>query len=59
MALKRENLLPDYRWILLFSGCLLLIYLLRPILAPFLFAAILAYICSPLVTGWVKLNWAA
>lgn len=58
MALKRENLLPDYRWILLFSGCLLLIYLLRPILAPFLFAAILAYICSPLVDrlGKIKLG---
>ncbi len=58
MALKRENLLPDYRWILLFSGCLLLIYLLRPILAPFLFAAILAYVCSPLVDrlGNIKLG---
>lgn len=58
MALKRENLLPDYRWILLFSGCLLLIYLLRPILAPFLFAAILAYICSPLLDrlGNIKLG---
>lgn len=49
MTTKRENVLPDYRWILLAFGFLLLVYLLRPILAPFLIAAILAYICSPLV----------
>ncbi|HEU4708252.1 MAG TPA: AI-2E family transporter [Methylophilaceae bacterium] len=49
MASKQENVLPDFRWILLFAGCLVLIYLLRSILAPFLFAAVLAYICSPLV----------
>lgn len=49
MTAKRDNALPDYRWILLIAGVLLLIYLLKPILAPFLIAAILAYICSPLV----------
>ena len=49
MASKQENVLPDFRWILLFAGFLVLIYLLRSILAPFLFAAVLAYICSPLV----------
>ena len=49
MTNKQENVLPDYRWMVLFAALLLLIYLLRPILAPFLFAAILAYICSPIV----------
>lgn len=49
MASKQENDLPDFRWILLFAGFLVLVYLLRSILAPFLFAAVLAYICSPLV----------
>ena len=49
MATKRENVLPDYRLLLLAGIFLLLLYLLLPILAPFLIAAILAYICSPLV----------
>ncbi|HEY8118395.1 MAG TPA: AI-2E family transporter [Methylophilaceae bacterium] len=49
MTTKRENNLPDYRWIALSVALLLLVYLLKPILAPFLIAAILAYICSPLV----------
>ena len=49
MTTKRENVLPDYRLILLAAAFLLLLYLLLPILAPFLIAAILAYICSPLV----------
>lgn len=49
MTDKRENVLPDYRWIVLIAASLFLIYLLRPILAPFVFAAILAYICNPLV----------
>jgi predicted PurR-regulated permease PerM len=49
MASKQENILPDYRVILLLVAVLGLIYLLSPILAPFLIAGILAYICSPLV----------
>lgn len=49
MTAKRENNLPDYRWIMLIAGFFLLVYLLKPILAPFLIAAILAYICNPLV----------
>jgi predicted PurR-regulated permease PerM len=49
MASKQENILPDYRVILLLFAVLGLIYLLSPILAPFLIAGILAYICSPLV----------
>lgn len=49
MASKQENILPDYRLILFLAAVFALIYLLSPILAPFLIAAILAYICSPLV----------
>jgi predicted PurR-regulated permease PerM len=48
MTDKRENVLPDYRIILLVTFSLFIFYLLLPIMAPFLFAAILAYICSPL-----------
>ena len=54
MPSKQENVLPDLRWILLVVGFLVLIYLLRDILAPFLFAAVLAYICSPLVDKFAK-----
>ncbi|HZV62556.1 MAG TPA: AI-2E family transporter [Methylophilaceae bacterium] len=56
MPPKQENVLPDFRWILLLAGGLILIYLLREILAPFLFAAVLAYICSPLVDKFAKLK---
>lgn len=49
MPSKQENILPDYRLVLLLAAALGLIYLLSPILAPFLIAATLAYICSPLV----------
>lgn len=49
MTTKRENLLPDYRLILLLLGFLALVYLLLPILTPFLASAILAYVCNPLV----------
>lgn len=56
MASKQENVLPDLRWILLLAGGLVLIYLLRDILAPFLFAAVLAYICSPLVDKFAHLK---
>lgn len=55
MAYKQENVLPDFRWILLFAGFLVLVYLLREILAPFLFGAVLAYICSPLVDKIARL----
>jgi predicted PurR-regulated permease PerM len=56
MAAKRENVLPDYRLILLAAATLLLLYLLSPILSPFLIAAILAYICTPLVDRLAKLK---
>jgi len=48
MTIKRENGLP-YQWFLVIAGTGLLVYLLKGILAPFLIAAVLAYICSPLV----------
>ncbi len=48
MTAKREKGLP-YQWLAAIAGFGLLVYLLRDILAPFLIAGILAYICSPLV----------
>lgn len=56
MASKQENVLPDFRWLLLFAGVIALIYLLRDILAPFLLAAVLAYICSPLVDRFERIR---
>ena len=49
MAQKQENLASKFSWWLIGGLLILLIYLLSPILAPFLAAAILAYICNPLV----------
>jgi predicted PurR-regulated permease PerM len=49
MAQKQENLASKFSWWLIGGVLILLIYLLGPILAPFLTAAILAYICNPLV----------
>lgn len=49
MTIKQANVLPDYRLILFAAAVVFLIYVLSPILAPFLIGAILAYICSPLV----------
>jgi predicted PurR-regulated permease PerM len=43
------------QWLALFAVAVLLVYLLSPILTPFVAAAILAYICNPLVhklCGW-------
>ena len=44
-----KNLFIDNRWLILATVFVFLIYLLLPILTPFLVAAILAYICDPLV----------
>lgn len=44
-----KNLFIDNRWLILAAVFVFLIYLLLPILTPFLVAAILAYICDPLV----------
>ena len=49
MTTKQDKQLPDYRVILLIAFTVITIYLLSPILTPFLVAAILAYICTPLV----------
>ncbi len=49
MAQKQENLASKFSWWLIGGVLVLLIYLLGPILAPFLIAAIIAYICNPLV----------
>ena len=44
-----KNLFIDNRWLILAAAFVFLIYLLLPVLTPFLIAAILAYICDPLV----------
>ncbi len=49
MTQKNEKGLPDYRVILFVVAFFWLIYLLSPILSPFLVAVILAYICNPIV----------
>jgi predicted PurR-regulated permease PerM len=49
MAPKQENLASKFSGWLIIAALLLLTYLLSPILAPFLTAAILAYICNPIV----------
>ena len=50
MTPKQENLASKFRWWLIGATLILFIYLLSPILAPFIAAAILAYICNPLVS---------
>lgn len=55
MTAKRENRLP-YQWLAVLAIFLILLYLLRDTLAPFLTAAILAYICSPLVDRCTRLR---
>jgi len=59
MALKQENLTSKFYGGLILAALFLLIYLLSPILAPFFTAAILAYICNPLVNkidAW-QIGW--
>lgn len=43
------NIISENRWLILIVSFLLFLYLLLPVLAPFLIAAVLAYICDPLV----------
>jgi predicted PurR-regulated permease PerM len=50
------NLLTNNRWLILIALFAFLIYLLLPVLTPFLIAAILAYICDPLVDRLSKLH---
>jgi len=49
MATKQENLTTKFSGGLIVATLFVVIYLLSPILTPFLTAAILAYICNPLV----------
>ncbi len=44
-----KNFFADNRWFILSAIFLLLLYFLMPVLTPFLTAAILAYMCDPLV----------
>ncbi|MDR2875469.1 MAG: AI-2E family transporter [Methylobacillus sp.] len=55
MTTKRENGLP-WQWLAALAVFCVLLYLLRDILAPFLAATILAYICSPLVDRLMRLR---
>lgn len=43
------NFVADNRWLILSAALLVMLYLLGPVLTPFLTAAILAYMCDPLV----------
>ena len=44
-----KNLFSDIRWLILAAVFVFFIYLMLPVLTPFLIAAVLAYICDPLV----------
>lgn len=44
-----SNIVADNRWLILSAAFLLLLYFLMPVLTPFVTAAILAYMCDPLV----------
>jgi predicted PurR-regulated permease PerM len=44
-----KNLFIENRWLIITAAFVFIIYLLLPVLTPFLIAAILAYICDPLV----------
>ena len=46
---QTTHFLANNRWLILIAAFLMLLYLLLPVLTPFLIAAILAYICDPLV----------
>ena len=44
-----NNIVADNRWLILSAIFLVLLYFLLPVLTPFLVAAVLAYMCDPLV----------
>ena len=46
---QHTHFLVNNRWLILVAAFIALLYLLLPVLTPFLIAAILAYICDPLV----------
>ena len=47
--LPDHNIFSENRWLILIVAFLVLLYFLSPVLTPFLTAAILAYMCDPLV----------
>jgi predicted PurR-regulated permease PerM len=47
---QRTHFISQNRWLIISVGFLAILYLLSPILTPFLIAAILAYICDPIVS---------
>ena len=47
MSLNRADRLQSLAWLAVGAGLLWLLWLLSPILAPFVVAAVLAYICDP------------
>ena len=53
MTIERADRLQTLIWSTLGLGILWLLYLLSPILSPFVLAAIFAYICAPLVE-WLE-----
>jgi len=56
MTTKRSDDQPYLWWLALGVAILYLVYLLKPILTPFLFGAILAYICDPVVNRLERLK---
>src|SRR5512135_658570 len=56
MTTKRSDHQPYLWWLALGAAILYLVYLLKPILTPFLFGAILAYICDPAVNRLERLK---
>jgi len=46
---KTTHFIGQNRWLMIWIGFVFLTYLISPILSPFLIAAVLAYICDPLV----------
>lgn len=53
MSLSRANRMQAYAWTATACALLGLLWLLGPMLSPFIIGAVLAYICNPLV-GWLS-----
>ena len=51
------SFIANNRWLILSVGFLFFLYLLLPVLAPFLIAGVLAYICDPLVDKLSELGY--
>ncbi|MGQ0441979.1 MAG: AI-2E family transporter [Methylophilaceae bacterium] len=46
---QQPNFISNNRWLIFLGAFVLIVYMLGPVLTPFLIAAVLAYICDPLV----------